>query len=237
MRASRLALLILPLASLLLAACEDVTPAPAASDGGAAIPGGIYSPTSEGAVPTIPGGIILPDSNGVTPAIISDGPRLAATDTPSSVQPVPAGDQSTPISVQTVPAGDQAVVVYVVDGDTIDIEYLGSSAAPTRVRYIGVNTTEHDQSCFTEGAQANSALVVGQILTLVRDVSDTDRYGRILRYVYAGQTLVNAELVREGWAEAVDYPPDTLNAPLFHSLADAAKAAGLGCWPTGMFNH
>ena len=37
---------------------------------------------------------------------------------------------------------------------------------------------------------------------LEKDESDTDRFGRLLRFVYADGILVNAELVREGYAIA-----------------------------------
>ena len=48
----------------------------------------------------------------------------------------------------------------------------------------------------------------GKNVTLVKDVSDTDRYGRLLRFVFVGDLLVNYELVREGYATATPYSPD-----------------------------
>ncbi len=95
--------------------------------------------------------------------------------------------------------GETALVVDVIDGDTIDVRLGGDTY---RVRYIGVNTPERDEPCYFEATAANAVLVEGQTVTLVRDVSETDRYGRLLRYVYAGPVFVNAELVAQGYAEA-----------------------------------
>ena len=70
---------------------------------------------------------------------------------------------------------------------------------------------------------------------MVKDVSETDQYGRLLRYVYVGDIFVNARLVEEGYAEVVSYPPDTAYFTQFRDLERAAAAANLGCHPTGIF--
>lgn len=129
--------------------------------------------------------------------------------------------------------GEQAQVVRVIDGDTIDVMLNGQEQ---RVRYVGMNTPERDEPCYSEARQANAALVQGQTVTLVRDTSETDRYGRLLRYVYVGNTFVNEQLVRDGWAEVVVYPPDDAQADAFRALEQAAAQAGRGCHPTGIFN-
>jgi endonuclease YncB( thermonuclease family) len=123
-------------------------------------------------------------------------------------------------------------VAYVVDGDTIDV-LLGDSIQ--RVRYIGMNTPERGEPCAREATRANTALVDGQTVAMVRDVSETDRYGRLLRYVYVSGAFVNAQLVIDGWAESVHYPPDTMFAAWFDYLEEQARAANLGCYPTGIF--
>jgi len=65
-----------------------------------------------------------------------------------------------------------------------------------------------------------------------KDVSETDRYGRLLRYVYVGDTFVNAELVALGYAQAVTYPPDVKYKDLYTQLQFQAQEAGLGLWAT-----
>lgn len=129
--------------------------------------------------------------------------------------------------------GDTAVVTQVIDGDTIDVNINGTEQ---QVRYIGVNTPERDEVCFQEASNANAALVQGQTVTLVRDVSETDRFGRLLRYVYANGVNVNEQLVAQGYAEGVEYEPDTAQTAHFRDLEVQARAANLGCHPTGIFN-
>jgi micrococcal nuclease len=144
-------------------------------------------------------------------------------------------DGSVPLTVVvgTPTGGDAGTVTRIIDGDTIDVTINGQ---PFTVRYIGVNTPERDEVCYSEARIANAALVQGQIVQLVRDVSDTDRFGRMLRYVYVGSTFVNSTLVQQGWAEAAAYPPDIAFQSTFEQLEAQAKAANLGCHPTGIFN-
>ncbi len=129
--------------------------------------------------------------------------------------------------------GETAQVTRVIDGDTIDVRIDGVGY---RVRYIGVNTPESDEPCYAEATAANAALVSSKTVTLVRDVSETDPYGRLLRYIYVDHTLINAELVRNGWAESVEYPPDTARAAEFRTLEREATAANRGCHPSGIFD-
>ncbi len=105
-----------------------------------------------------------------------------------------------------------------------------------RVRYIGINTPERDEPCSDAAKNANARLVNGRMVTLVRDVSNTDRYGRLLRYIYVGNTFVNEVLVRDGFAENSVWAPDTRYAHHFRALEAEARAAGRGCHPTGVFN-
>jgi len=129
----------------------------------------------------------------------------------------------------TAPKGAvmQTTVVRVIDGDTIEID------GNLRVRYIGVDTPEVSGKveCYgREATQKNRELVEGKRVRLEKDVSETDRYGRLLRYVYVGDTFVNAELVREGYAQAATYPPDVKYQELFTRLQREAREAKRGLW-------
>jgi micrococcal nuclease len=120
-------------------------------------------------------------------------------------------------------------VVKVVDGDTIDVDLDGQRV---RVRYIGVNTpeTKHPtkgrEPCGGEASAANRTLVDGRTVRLELDVQPWDRYQRLLAYVYVGELMVNAELVRQGYAQ----PPDVRYQSQFLDLQRAAREAGVGCW-------
>lgn len=99
-------------------------------------------------------------------------------------------------------------VARVIDGDTIEIE------GGERVRYIGIDTPEmvlegKPEECGAEKAlEKNRELVVGKTVELSKDVSEQDKYGRLLRYVWVDGILVNAQLVRLGLAKAASFPPD-----------------------------
>ena len=153
--------------------------------------------------------------------------------------PTPTSEGGVPATVSASDNNIRVPVVRITDGDTIQVEINGEWVY---VRYIGMNTpeiahsaSETDQPCGQDAAEANRRLVEGQVVRLEKDVSDTDRYGRLLRYVYLGDTFVNAALVREGWAEVVSYPPDTREFENFRALEQEAEAAGRGCHPTGIF--
>ena len=127
----------------------------------------------------------------------------------------------------------QAQVTRVVDGDTIEVSIGGTLY---RVRYIGIDTPEtvapdRPVGCYgPEASAANKALVEGKTVTLEKDVSDMDQYGRLLRYVYVGSTFVNAELVRQGYAHAYTYPPDVKYTPYLLGLQQEARDAHRGLW-------
>jgi micrococcal nuclease len=119
-------------------------------------------------------------------------------------------------------------VVEIIDGDTIDVDINGQVY---RVRYIGMDTPERGMPFFTEATGANEELVGGQTVILVKDVSETDQFGRLLRYVYLlDGTFVNAELVRQGFAQAATYPPDVAHQDLFTQLQQDARNASVGLW-------
>lgn len=128
----------------------------------------------------------------------------------------------------SIPSRPTASVVNVIDGDTIDILIDGQV---WRVRYIGIDSPESGQPNSDFAMNANLALVEGQTVSLEQDVSITDRFGRLLLYVYlADGTFVNSELVRLGAATAKAYPPDTRYQALFAEKQADAENAGVGIW-------
>ena len=76
----------------------------------------------------------------------------------------------------------------------------------------------------------NESLVGGRRVRLERDVTDRDRYGRLLRYVFVDDIFVNARLVRLGLAKARAYPPDTKYQHVLEQAELEAKEAGRGIW-------
>jgi len=153
--------------------------------------------------------------------------RYKARYTDASVQPRPA--------TQPVPdaAWTAAQVVRVVDGDTIEVMVNGVRQT---VRYILVNTPEtvdprRPVECYgREASNANKAMVEGKTVYLEKDVSETDRFGRLLRYVYTIEGSVQAELIKGGFAQVSTFPPDVKYEPLLRSLEQDARTARRGLW-------
>jgi endonuclease YncB( thermonuclease family) len=128
------------------------------------------------------------------------------------------------------PVGDFAKVIRVIDGDTIEIE------GGERVRYIGMNTPEtvdprKPVQCFgVEASNENKELVEGKTVRLEKDISERDKYGRLLRYVFIGDIFINLELVKRGFAYADTIPPDIKYQDLFLKAQQSARSAKIGLW-------
>jgi micrococcal nuclease len=124
-------------------------------------------------------------------------------------------------------------VVRVVDGDTIHVR-VGDRLE--KVRYIGVNTPEvhHPRKGEEPGGRAaldvNRTLVSGRRVRLETDVQSRDRYGRLLAYVWVGEVMVNAELLRRGYAQVMTIPPNVRHQALFVTLQRDAREAERGLW-------
>ena len=127
----------------------------------------------------------------------------------------------------------EAVVLRVIDGDTIEVSLGGQ---PFTLRYIGIDTPETKDpnspvECFgAEATTANEVLVAGQTVLLEKDVSETDRFGRLLRYVWIGDQLVNLQLVSDGYAVSSPYPPDVKHQDKFDAAELVARQSGSGLW-------
>jgi micrococcal nuclease len=126
-----------------------------------------------------------------------------------------------------------ARVERVVDGDTVVVRLDGRSE---RVRYIGVDTPESVKpgervQCFGKSAAAaNRRLVLGRDVRLEYDAEARDRYGRLLAYVWRGDLLVNAELIRQGYAKPLEIAPNLAHAAELRRLASAARRGRRGLW-------
>jgi micrococcal nuclease len=148
----------------------------------------------------------------------------------SKAQPTPTQPTT------TVARRPNAIVTYVVDGDTIDVSIDG---VEERVRLIGVDTPETKKKdtpieCFGPEATAfaQSLLPEQTPIFLERDVEARDDYGRLLGYVYrtSDGLFVNLELVAQGYANPLTFPPNVIYADRFREAARAAEQSDLGLW-------
>jgi micrococcal nuclease len=122
------------------------------------------------------------------------------------------------------------IVLDIVDGDTIKVIINGATYT---LRYIGIDTPENTTEKEYYGQEAtnrNAELVYTKVVTLYSDVSDKDRYGRLLRYVFVEDQFVNLTLVQEGYASAYRYDPDTACADVFAKAETKPKNNKIGMW-------
>lgn len=145
------------------------------------------------------------------------------------------------LSVQT--DSQKFFVTKVIDGDTIEI------ANGERVRLIGIDTPESrvnqktQRDSLRSGQDVQSIAIIGKEATnymkallekktvrLEFDVTQRDKYGRLLAYVYLDDLFVNAEIVRAGYASLMTIPPNVKYSSLFQSLYREARTQRRGLW-------
>lgn len=153
---------------------------------------------------------------------------------PSSTPLVQSPQESTNSATQGI-EGEKALVIKVIDGDTLELQ------SGKTVRLIGIDTPEtvdprRPVGCFgKEASNETKSLLLGKEVIIQKDVSETDKYKRLLRYIFLplenGQTLfVNDYLVRSGFAKAATYPPDIKFNEQFRQAEKEAMESKKGLW-------
>lgn len=173
--------------------------------------------------------------------VASDGPSTTAAGPPTAP---PTGATAAPTDPAFAPSGptQSAVVTRVTDGDTIVVAVNGVQA---RVRYIGMDTLEPNDPDLAlrrmadAATAANRAMVDGRAVILERDVSETDRFDRLLRNVWVrlddgALVLVGLELVRQGFAQLDTFPPDVKYVDVLRAVQSDARAAQVGLWAAAL---
>jgi micrococcal nuclease len=126
---------------------------------------------------------------------------------------------------------EQVTVKRVVDGDT----FITNDGQ--RVRLIGIDAPESvkpDTPAEPFGPEASAyvkELMEGKVVFMDQDVSETDRFNRLLRYVYLPDgTFINELILEEGYAEHVVFPPDVEHRFQLKQAEDRARKARIGLW-------
>jgi micrococcal nuclease len=165
-------------------------------------------------------------------ALDPDGNGLACEELPSGAAPALW-------TAQIPPGSEPATLIQVTDGDTIRVDVDGRNE-PVRLILIDAPET-HDPDrppeCFGQEATTYLwwLLSLDGDLYLETDVSDRDRFGRLLRYVWLdfgdGQVyLVNEALVRAGYAAFSTFPPDVKYVDEIREAGQFAREHGYGLW-------
>ncbi len=139
---------------------------------------------------------------------------------------------------------DDVLVERVVDGDTLKLEN------GKKVRLIGIDTPEiHESEKLYRDSQKSGQdiktiqalgkrsrdftrdLVEGKRVRLEFDAEKRDRYKRLLAYVYLKDgTFVNAEIIKQGYASLMTYPPNVKHVEVFKQLYQEARQNNRGLW-------
>ena len=141
---------------------------------------------------------------------------------------------------------ETAKVISITDGDTIVVDINGKTE---KLRFIGIDTpeTHHPskpvQYFGKEASDYTTKQLTNKTIYLQKDVSERDKYGRLLRYVWLVKSSTNepskeeviancfnAELVKNGYAHAYTYPPDVKYNEIFKELETKAREKRIGLW-------
>jgi micrococcal nuclease len=142
------------------------------------------------------------------------------------------GCQSKP-AAQAAPGRDSVKVNRIVDGDTLEIEWKGKKE---KIRLIGVDTPETKKPGTPvmyygkEASEYTKKRLEKQTVQLEWDVDRTDRYDRLLAYVWIGDELFNSTLVKEGYARIATFPPNVKYVDQFKKDQEAARSKKKGIW-------
>lgn len=120
-------------------------------------------------------------------------------------------------------AKENSFATKVIDGDTIVVE------GGYHVRLLGMDADEKGYPCYEPAKTRLENLILGKQITLEKDVSDTDQYGRCLRYIFLGSGNIDVQLVKEGLAVARFYEPDVKYKTEISQAEKEAIAGKIGC--------
>lgn len=130
-------------------------------------------------------------------------------------------------SFHSEPFSEIAKCIKVIDGDSLIVK-IGSEEKV--VRLIGVDAPEKNEPFYYEAKRKLEEMVLNKHLILKKDVRETDKYGRVLRYAYVEGRFVNAFLLEKGLAVPEIIPPDVAQAKELLSSAHTAQRKALGLW-------
>ncbi|QOH64626.1 thermonuclease family protein [Paenibacillus polymyxa] len=120
------------------------------------------------------------------------------------------------------------------DGDTFKASIQGKEE---KIRLLLVDTPESVKqgTPLQPFAKEASAFTLKQLkhgnLSLELDVSERDKYGRLLGYVWVGDKMLNEMLIEKGYARvAYINPPNVKYVDQFKEIQTTAQKSGIGIW-------
>ncbi len=169
---------------------------------------------------------------GSTLPFVAVSPTASVTTRPPSTVSTQASLPSTtaaaPVMTNDTAEAGEIRVVSVTDGDTIVV--ASSDGVEEEVRLIGIDTPETGEAFSEQATEELTRLLSGMTVRLETDAETRDQYDRLLAYVWVGQTMANAELLRRGLATIYTVPPNVKYSETMRVAQDEAQTAQMGVW-------
>ncbi len=179
-------------------------------------------------VPSISEEIVSPTGTFILPTAVS-----TLQPTPINTRVNPKVSPTITPTVTPLPAEVLGLVVEVIDGNTIAVVMRGDRLSRAYVvRYLNINTLPNkpDNPWGVVAYETNRDLTRLKVVRLVRDQTEADADGRLLRYVYLGKTFMNVMLVEKGLAKSAIRESDTTFRAEILVAESRAKGSSLGLW-------
>ncbi|TKD69171.1 thermonuclease family protein [Pseudalkalibacillus hwajinpoensis] len=127
-----------------------------------------------------------------------------------------------------------ATVERVVDGDTLKVQ-VENREETIRLLLVDTPETKHPtkpvQPFGPEASQFAKDTLEGKEVGIELDVSERDKYGRLLAYVWIGDSMFNEMLLEEGLARvAYIYQPNVKYVDQFQTIQREAQEKAIGIW-------
>ncbi|MBN8279042.1 MAG: thermonuclease family protein [Gammaproteobacteria bacterium] len=152
---------------------------------------------------------------------VAPRPTVSGPSTPSIPDRLPTDTGSTQPDL-ILPG----TVIRVLDGDTADVQL---DSGPIRVRFHGVDAPEKPQPLGKAAGAHLATMIQGRVVEVLP--VDQDAYDRIVGVLYLGETNVNAEMVRTGYAWAYrKYLGALAGDADYCRLEGQARESGFGLW-------
>lgn len=150
-------------------------------------------------------------------------PKIQTATPPTSLSPQTQIKTDSATNIAVCGASDNTIVTKVIDGDTVVVE------GGYHVRLLGMDADEKGYPCYLQAKTRLEQLVLGKNVVLEKDKTDSDQYGRCLRYIFIGTTNVDVQLTKEGLAIARFYEPDVKYKAAITAAEQYAQQNKLGC--------
>ncbi|MEM5790717.1 MAG: thermonuclease family protein [Candidatus Aenigmatarchaeota archaeon] len=115
-------------------------------------------------------------------------------------------------------------VAKVIDGDTFEL------ANGKKVRLLGIDAPEKNKYFYTEAKEKLKELIENKNVFLEVDATNSDSSGRLLRYVFVGNTFVNLEMVKQGFASVYIFSPNEKYSSQLLEAEEYARRNKFGIW-------